>query len=524
MVVSNSALASQAGAQIMREGGNAVDAAVATGFALAATYPQAGNIGGGGFMVIRMADGRSAAIDYREVAPLAATRNMYVDGNGQLTNKSRVGALAAGVPGAVAGMAMALHQYGTMTLAQVMQPAIRLASEGFLVDSSLSGAVAGAAKLITPFEGAKLFFPGGKAIAPGTRLVQANLAATLRLIAKEGPAGFYTGPVADSIAAEQRRDGGIITAADLARYTAIARRPVIGTYRGDTVLSMPPSSSGGITAIESLNILETWPALPPFGSAEYDHDMAEAFRRAFVDRNTLLGDPAFVQVPTARLISKGYADSLRATILPNRASKSPTFDANRKESMETTQYSVVDRYGNAVSTTTTLNGWFGGGAYVGSAGFFLNNEMDDFASQPGKPNMFGLVQGDANAIVAGKRMLSSMTPTIVVGRDGKVLLVVGAAGGPTITTTTVQIIMNVVDNHMSLADAMSAPRLHEQAWPDVLVYETGGIAPAVADSLRAMGYTLHAVEHLANSNDILRVPGGWSGMVEPRATGAAVGF
>jgi gamma-glutamyltranspeptidase/glutathione hydrolase len=522
MVVSNSELASQAGVEIMRAGGNAVDAAVATGFALAVTFPQAGNIGGGGFMVIHMADGRSVAMDYREVAPLAATRDMYVDRTGR--NTSRVGALAAGVPGAVAGMAMALKQYGTMSLAQVLAPAIRLASDGFVVDSALAGAVAGSAGLIKPLEGAKLFFPDGKPIAAGARLVQPALASTLRLIAKEGPAGFYTGAVADSIAAEQRRDGGIITAADLARYTAIARQPVTGTYRGDRVISMPPSSSGGITAVEALNILETWPQLPPFGSAAYDHDVAEAFRRAFIDRNTLLGDPAFVQVPATRLTSKAYAESLRATIVQDRATKSPTFGAEMKEKRQTTHYSVVDSQGNAVSTTTTLNGYFGGGAYVGAAGFFLNNEMDDFATEPGKPNMFGLVQGEANAIAPGKRMLSSMTPTIVLDRGGKVLLVVGAAGGPTITTTTVQLIMNVVDNHMSLADAMSAPRLHEQTWPDVLQYEAGGIAPAVADSLRAMGYTLQRVGHLASSNDILRIAGGWSGMVEPRSSGGAVGY
>ena len=522
MVVSNSALASQAGVEIMRAGGNAVDAAVATGFALAVTFPQAGNIGGGGFMVIRMADGRSAAIDYREVAALAATRDMYVGKTGTLT--SRVGARAAGVPGAVAGMAMALHEYGTMTLAQVMAPAIKLASDGFVVDSSLSEAVNGAAKLIKPFDGAALFFPGGNAIAPGSHLVQPDLARTLGLIAKDGPAGFYKGAVADSFAAEQRRDKGIITKTDLANYKAISRKPVIGTYRGDTVISMPPSSSGGITAIESLNILETWPKLPPFGSAGYVHDVAEAFRLAFIDRNTLLGDPAFVKVPMEHLISKAYADTLRKSIMADSASKSPTFDANRKEKMQTTHYSVVDEKGNAVSTTTTLNGYFGGGAYVRGAGFFLNNEMDDFATEPGKPNMFGLVQGDANAIVAGKRMLSSMTPTIVLDSTGKVLLVVGAAGGPTITTTTVQIILNVIDNKMDLARAMSAPRLHEQTWPDVLVYEKGGILQAVADSLARMGYKLQTVGHLANSNDILRTANGWSGMVEPRSHGGAVGY
>ncbi len=522
MVVSNSAIASQAGVEIMRAGGNAVDAAVATGFALAVTFPQAGNIGGGGFMVIRMADGRMAAIDYREIAPLAATRDMYVGKTGELT--SRKGAFAAGVPGAVAGMAMALHDYGTMTLAQVMAPAIKLASDGFVVDSALSSAVAGAAGLIKPLDGAALFFPGGKPIAPGSRLVQRDLAATLRVIAKEGPAGFYTGAVADSLAAEQHRDGGIITKADLAQYKAISRQPVIGTYRGDTVISMPPSSSGGITAIESLNILETWPQLPPFGSTAYIHEVTEAFRRAFIDRNTLLGDPAFVKVPMAHLIAKGYADTLRKSIMADSASRSPTFDANRPEKMQTTHYSVVDDKGDAVSTTTTLNGYFGGGAYVRGAGFFLNNEMDDFATEPGKPNMFGLVQGEANAIVAGKRMLSSMTPTIVLNHQGRVLLVVGAAGGPTITTTTVQIILNVVDNHMGIADAMSAPRIHEQTWPDELIYEKGGIVPAVADSLTRLGYKLHAIGHLANSNDILRVAGGWNGMVEPRSTGGAVGY
>jgi gamma-glutamyltranspeptidase/glutathione hydrolase len=522
MVVSNSDLASQAGVEIMRAGGNAVDAAVATGFALAVSFPQAGNIGGGGFMVIRMADGRSAAIDYREIAPLAATRDMYLNKTDKQT--SRVGALAVGVPGSVAGMAMALKQFGTMSLSEVMQPAIRLASDGFTVDSALSRSIASGAHLIKPFEGAPLFLPGGEPIAPGARLVQPALAATLRAIAKEGPAGFYTGAVADSFAAEQRRDNGIITTADLAAYKAISREPVIGTYRGDTVISMPPSSSGGITAVEALNILETWPTLPKFGSADYNHHVAEAFRRAFVDRNTLLGDPAFVKVPMEKLISKQYADSLRKTVADGRASKSPAFDAEQKESMQTTHYSVVDGQGNAVSTTTTLNGMFGGGAFVGGAGFFLNNEMDDFATQPGKANMFGLVQGEANAIVPGKRMLSSMTPTIVLDHEGKVLLVVGAAGGPTITTTAVQIIMNVVDNHMSLADAMSAPRVHEQTWPDELQYERGGIAPAVADSLRAMGYKLREVGNLANSNDILRVKGGWNGMVEPRSSGGAAGY
>ena len=525
MVASNSVLASEAGVEIMRHGGNAVDAAVATGFALAVTLPAAGNIGGGGFMVIRMADGRSAAIDYREIAPLAATRNMYLDSTGKLTDRSRVGALAAGVPGSVAGMAEALQKYGTMSLAQVMEPAIRLARDGFVVDDALSRSIASSARLIAPYEGAAVFMPGGKPLPAGVRLVQPALARTLTLIAERGPSGFYSGEVADSIAAEQRRDHGIITKEDLARYRVEWREPVRGTYRGDTLIAMPPSSSGGITAIETLNILENWKPLPPFGSTAYDHHVAEAFRRAFIDRNTLLGDPAFVPVPTARLTSKQYAESLWRTIDPARASKTPVFaGVMRRESTQTTHYSVVDRTGNAVSTTTTLNGGYGGGAYVGGAGFFLNNEMDDFAAQPGVPNMFGLVQGEANAIAPGKRMLSSMTPSILLGRDGRVLLVAGAAGGPTITTTTVQLVLNVVDHGMSLAAAMSAPRLHEQGWPDRLMYEDSGMTAAVADSLRAAGYELQAVGHLANANAIMRVPDGWAGMSEPRASGGAVGY
>ena len=523
MVVSNSELASAAGVEILRKGGNAVDAAVATGFALAVTFPQAGNIGGGGFMVIRMADGRMAALDYREMAPLSATRDMYVDAAGHLTMKGRVGPLASGVPGAVAGMAEALRKYGTLPLSTVMQPAIRLAADGFTVDSALSGALVGARKLLTPFEGSSLFYPGGRALAPGARLVQPDLARTLRLIAAQGPSAFYTGAVADSLVAEMKRDGGNITAADLANYKAEWRAPIVGTYRGDTLVAMPPSSSGGTTTVESLNILETWPALPPAGSAAAVHDVAEAFRRAFIDRNSELGDPAFVKNPVARLTSKTYADSLRTTIVAGKASKTPAFDAHG-ESMQTTHYSVVDAKGNAVATTTTLNGYFGSGVYVRGAGFFLNNEMDDFTSQPGTPNQFGLVQGEANAIAPGKRMLSAMSPTIVVGRDGKALLVVGAAGGPTIITATTQIILNVVDYHMTLADAMAFPRIHEQALPDKLVYERGGLSPAVEDSLKTMGYELAPVGHLANANAVLRVPGGWVGVVEPRSTGGAVGY
>ena len=524
MIASNSRLASEAGVEILKRGGNAVDAAVATGFALEVTFPAAGNIGGGGYMVIHMADGRSAAIDYREVAPLAATRTMYVDSTGHVTNQSTVGPLAVGVPGSVAGMAEALKRFGTMSLHDVMQPAITLAAEGFTVDSALAQSLVAGKTLIMGQGGAAPFYPNGEPLAYGAHLVQPALARTLRLIADKGPEVFYKGEIADTIAAQMARMHGLITKEDLARYVPEWRDPIVGSYRGDTILAMPPSSSGGVSTMESLNILETWPVLPPFGSAMYAHDVAEAFRRAFIDRNRLLGDPAFVHAPIERLTSKAYARAMRDSILPGRATPSPTFTAARGEGMHTTHYSVVDAHGDAVATTTTLNSLYGSGVYVAGAGMFLNDEMDDFTSQPGTPNQFGLVQGDANAIAPGKRMLSAMSPTIVLDRNGNVLLVVGAAGGPTIITTTTQIILNVIDGRMSLSDAMKAPRMHEQAWPDGLVYERGGLSQAVVDSLTAMGYTMRAVHGLANANAVLRVGDKWQGMSEPRSSGAAVGY
>ncbi len=523
MIASNSELASEAGVEILKKGGNAVDAAVAVGFALEVTYPFAGNIGGGGFMVIHMADGRTAAIDYREVAPLAATRDMYVE-NGKLTRKSIVGPLAVGVPGSVAGMAEALRKYGTMSLHDVMQPAIRLASDGFVVDSALNRSLNGGKRLITQFDGARVFFPNGEAPAPGTVLKQPALARTLTLIADKGPSAFYEGPIADEIVAEQKKDGGIITKEDLARYKAVVRQPIIGTYRGYTLYTMPPSSSGGITMIEILNQLETWRTLPGFNSAEYKHLLAETFRRAFIDRNTKLGDPAFVNVPVKQLTDKAYARQLASTIDPAHSSRSPSF-ASAAEPMHTTHYSVVDSHGDAVSTTTTLNSGYGSGTFVADGGFFLNDEMDDFATEPGKPNQFGLVQGEVNAIQPGKRMLSAMSPTIVMDPHGKLFLVVGAAGGPTIITGVTQVILNVIDQHMSLADAMYAPRVHHQAWPDTLEYERNGLTQSATDSLLAMGHRLRAIGALTNVNAVMRGPDGtWIGVYEPRSTGGAVGY
>ncbi|GAC1478405.1 MAG: gamma-glutamyltransferase [Gemmatimonadaceae bacterium] len=524
MVASNSVLASEVGAQIMRRGGNAVDAAVAVGFALAVTHPEAGNIGGGGYMLVRMADGRTAALDYREVAPAAATRNMYLDAAGALTDRSVVGPLAAGVPGAVAGMTSALAQYGTMPLADVMEPAIRLARDGFLVDSALHRSLAAAQPLLSRFGGDGIFYPGGAVPPIGSRFVQADLARTLSLIAERGPGVFYTGEIADSIAGEMSRRGGMITKNDLARYQPRWRTPLTSTYRGHTLLTMPPSSSGGVTMTESLNVLETYDSLPTFGSAAWAHVVASAYQRAFIDRNEKLGDPEFVDVPVATLTSKAYARTLRTTIPPARATPTATLARAIHEGTETTHYSVVDGRGNAVATTTTINNLYGSGVVVRGAGFVLNDEMDDFAARPGQPNMFGLVQGEANAIAPGKRMLSAMSPTIVLDPAGQLLLVVGSRGGPRIITSTSQVVMNVIDHRMSLADAISAPRLHHQALPDSLRFERGGLAPTVQAELTAMGYALSPNAGIGLVCAVMRVNGGWEGAADPRAMGGSAGY
>jgi gamma-glutamyltranspeptidase/glutathione hydrolase len=519
IVASNSALASAAGDEIMRAGGNAVDAAVATGFALAVTFPFAGNLGGGGYMVIRMADGRTAAVDYREIAPLASSRDMYIGPDGKLTNESVVGYRASGVPGAVAGMSAALAKFGKKSLKEVLQPAIRLADEGFVVDSVLFGSLRGSREYISRFDGKSVFYPNGELLQPGTRFRQPALARTLRLIAERGPDAFYKGEVGDSLVAGMKRGGGIITKEDLARYKPEFRQPIASTYRGYHLLTMPPSSSGGVTITETLNILETYDKLPPFGSAAYTHVLASAYQRAFIDRNSKLGDPAFVQVPLDKLTSKAYAQDLRKTIAPNKATPTPTLEKTIADGNHTTHYSVVDGEGNAVATTTTLNNGYGSGVYLTGPGFFMNDEMDDFAAQPGKPNMFGLVQGEQNAIQPGKRMLSAMSPTIVLDKSGQLLLVAGAAGGPRIITATSQVVLNVIEHHMGLPDAMRAPRIHHQALPDTIRFETEGLTPAVVDSLKSMGWGIASFGSSANVNAIMRVPGGWLAVTEPRDRG-----
>src|SRR6266516_345817 len=485
MVVSGHPLASEVGIEILKQGGNAIDAAVAVGFALEVVLPDAGNIGGGGFIVYRDTTGRVRALDYRETAPAGASRDMYLDSAGHVSERSLTGHLASGVPGSVAGMYEAWKKYGRRPWATLVAPAIRLA-EGHMLDGVRSRDLEAEADRLRLFPAsARQFLVEGHAPPAGAMFRQPDLAHTLQLIADSGPDVFYRGQIADSIVAEMRRGHGLITKSDLAGYRAKWRTPIQVTYRGYTIYSMPPASSGGVTMGEILNILEGYDTLPPFGSASYVHLETEAQRRAEID--------------------------------PHKATPTPPFAAGGNEPLETTHYSVVDADGNAASVTTTLNGGFGSAVTVQGAGFLLNNEMDDFAAAPGQPNMYGLVQGEANAIAPKKRMLSAMTPSIVLDRDGKLFLVVGTPGGPTIITSVFQVIVNVVDFKMSLADAVGAPRIHHQALPDIIGYERNGLLPAVVDSLKAMGHEVRM--RGGYSGDIAaiqRVGGRWVGVPDPR--------
>jgi gamma-glutamyltranspeptidase/glutathione hydrolase len=524
MVVSGHPIASRVGRDVLRDGGNAIDAAVAVGFALTVVHPEAGNIGGGGFMVMRAPDGRVRALDYRETAPAAATRDMYLGPDGEPTDKSITGHLAVGVPGAVAGMLEAHRTYGRLPLARLLAPAIALADTGFILDSVRARSIGRDARLDRfPASRAQFRRPDGSRLQAGDRLMQRDLATTLRAISERGAAGFYEGPVADLLVAEMRRGGGIITHADLKAYRALWREPITIRYRGHVIHSMPPASSGGVTLGEILNILGGYPKLPPFGSAELLHLEAEAMRRAFVDRNRWLGDPAFVQMPLDRLLSPAYADSLRRTIGPN-ASPTPVYDARIDRGQSTTHYSVVDADGNAVSCTTTLNNSYGAAVTVTGAGFLLNDEMDDFATAPGRPNMYGLVQGEANAIAGGKRMLSAMTPSLVFGPDGTLQLVVGTPGGPTIITQVYHVISNVIDHGMPIGAAVAAPRVHHQGLPDSLRVEGPDyFAPPVLEALRARGHALKVGGRWGDVEAIQRTPTGWVGASDPRLGGGGAG-
>ncbi|HTW48002.1 MAG TPA: gamma-glutamyltransferase [Acidobacteriaceae bacterium] len=523
MVVTVHHLATDAGVAVLKEGGNAIDAAVAVGFALAVVHPSAGNIGGGGFMLIHEHTGRDIFIDYREKAPLAATANMYLDAQGNvIPDASIVGYKAIGVPGSVAGLVYAERKYGKLTLRQVMAPAIRLASGGFVLSDEEAAEMHD--DILTGFPvSKKIFQRDGNFYKPGETFRQPEMAETLRRIAAD-PADFYHGKMARQIAAAVQAGGGLITADDMARYTVKERTPVTGAYHGYTIVSAPPPSSGGVVLIETLNILDGYNlrSLGDRTPAEM-HLIVEAFRRAFMDRTGYLGDPDYVHIPVQQLISKKYAAAWRAGIQPSTASPSaslqrpagflpppPTMADVRQESVDTTHYSVMDAQGDAVAVTTTLNNTYGSGVTVPGLGFLLNDEMDDFASRQGVPNMFGLIQGPANAIAPGKRPLSSMTPTIVL-KDGKVAMVLGSPGGGRIITTVANIFISVADEGLNIQQAVDAPRFHHQYLPDVLYMETG-FAPATLQGLRADGYTLKIGGHWSDGECIAVDPA--TGMLE----------
>jgi gamma-glutamyltranspeptidase/glutathione hydrolase len=490
MVVAMESIAVDVGVSVLKAGGNAVDAAVAVGFAMAVTHPFAGNIGGGGYMLVRMADGRATFFDFRERAPEKASRNMYLDAKGELTRDSIEGWRSSGVPGSVRGFEMALARFGKRKWAENLAPAVELASKGFPVSYPLAESLKGSKSLAASPESKRIFQKNGAFFEVGDTLAQPELAQTLERIAKNGAAEFYEGETAKRFAAEMATHGGIISVADLRDYKAIERTPLSGTYHGYTILTAPPSSSGGIALLETLGILDgTGYEKEGPGSASSIHYMAEAMRRAYADRNEYVGDPAFVKVPVAGLLDPAYLGRLRASIDPERATPSDQVRPGKPsgtEQMETTHYSVVDAEGNAVAVTYTLNGGYGNGITVPGLGFLLNNEMDDFSAKPGTPNMFGLVQGEANAIAPGKRPLSSMTPTIVL-KDGRLFMTAGAPGGSRISTAVAQVILNVVDFGMNVQDAVDAPRVHHQWQPDKLSLERG-ISPDTVALLKRRGY------------------------------------
>jgi gamma-glutamyltranspeptidase/glutathione hydrolase len=536
MVISTDRYASDVGVAVLRSGGNAIDAAVATAFALAVVNPEAGNIGGGGFMVIRLADGTTAALDFRERAPAAASHDMYLDENGELTDESRVGHRAVGVPGSVAGLWQAHQRYGSLPWRDLVEPAIDLA-EGFEVSERQARSLRYYAEDLAEYPGtAEIFLRAGEPPGVGDTLVQADLADTLRRIQEAGRDGFYSGATARLIVAEMQRHGGLITEQDLASYEAAWREPVEFTYRDHKIIAMPPTSSGGLTLALMAKILEGYELSDmPWHSAQMVHLLAEAWKRAYADRNEYLGDPDFVDIPGERLISAEYGAERRAGISLQRAT--PSLDVTPGlgpyvAEENTTHFSVVDAAGNAVSMTTTINSFYGIKAVVEGAGFLPNNEMDDFAAQPGTPNMFGLVQGEANAIAPGKRMLSAMTPTIVLRPNGSLLLVVGSPGGATIITNVFQNIMNVVDYGMTLIEAVHAPRLHHQHLPDRIDYERGALDAATISALEAMGHTLlerydedAPYPYIGDVQAIMVLPDGTRlGVSDPRRGGAAVGY
>jgi gamma-glutamyltranspeptidase/glutathione hydrolase len=532
MVVTRERHATEAGLKILEAGGNAVDAAVAVGFALAVTHPSAGNIGGGGFMLIRLADGRSTFIDFRERAPGAASRNMYLDANGKATQDSVVGYRASGVPGTVRGLEYASQKYGKTAWAKLVAPAVELASKGFPLSyaqaQGLRGAAGGrgGASGLSRFpESNRIFLRGGKFYEPGETLVQPELGKTLERIARLGAGDFYEGETAQLLAKDMKEHGGLITVDDLKAYKAIERKPMEGAYRGYTILTSPPPSSGGVGILQMLGVLEgTGFEKAGAGSASAVHFITEAMRRYFADRSEHLGDPDFVKVPLTSLLAPVYIQKLRASIDPERATPSSEIHAAKftgHESNETTHYSVADGDGNIAIVTYTLNGGYGSKVTATGLGFLLNNEMDDFAPKPGEANMYGLIQGEANAIAPRKTPLSSMTPTIVL-KDGKPVLALGSPGGPTIINTVLEVAINFLDFKMNVQDAVNWPRFHHQWLPDELRMEPG-YSPDTVALLEKRGYTVKRVNAQGECAAIAFNNGWLEGAPDPRTEGTAQG-
>lgn len=531
MVVSASSYASSVGVEILKNGGNAVDAAVAVGFALAVTFPSAGNLGGGGFMVIHFSDGRNITIDFREKAPFLSRKDMFIDKNGNfLPELSTEGTTSAGVPGSVAGLIYVLEKYGTMDLCEVIQPAIELAEDGFALDfysaQSFNWTFSDSAKYPSSY---KIFSNSGMGFKTGDIFTQPDLAHTLELIRENGADGFYKGEIAEHIVQQVKKLNGIISLKDLEEYEPIEREPVSGTYRNYKIVSMPPPSSGGIALIQLLNILENFHFdQNDWGSSSYIHKLTEAMKYVYADRSVHLGDPDFYKVPMQWLISKDYAKEIFQKI-SDSASSSPDIIPGKPfsfyESLETTHFSVYDSYGNAVSTTTTLNSAFGNKIVVEGAGFLLNNEMDDFSAKPGMPNQFGLLGNEANAVEPGKRMLSSMTPTIIL-KDDKPFLILGSPGGSMIITSVLQVIMNVIDFGMKIQDAINAPRIHHQWFPDEIYYDQFALPADVKENLLKKGNRIGLPGVLGCVEGILidRVNNKIFGVSDRRGNGSAEGY
>ena len=534
MVSSTTDEASAAGAEIMRKGGNAIDAAVAVGFALAVTWPAAGNIGGGGFMLIRKGDGTAEVIDYRGTAPATSRRDMFLDAEGKVIAKlSTFGHKASAVPGTVAGLKLAHERHGKLKWAEVIEPARRLAADGFIVSDFLARAMTSRSsldRLELTAESRRIFLRDGKYFQPGEKLVQPELAKTLARIQKN-PRDFYEGETARLMIAEVQKGGGLLSLADLKKYHPIVREPVRGTYRGVELLTLPPPSSGGTTLLEMLNILEAYD-LKAMGwhSAAYIHHVVEAMRRAFADRSQFVADPDFAQVPVAALTSKAYAAERRKSIDPDKASRSQDIREGKPvaEPMETTHYSIVDGDGTIVSNTYTINNWWGNGVTVPGAGFLLNDDMDDFTIKPGVPNEFQLIQGEQNAIAPNKRPLSSMSPIIAV-RDGKPWFAVGSPGGPRIINTVLQFVLNVVDFGMHVDQAIEEHRFHHQWMPDEIYWEPFGLSPDTRAKLEAMGHKFREKPEAIGIGEASAVmidleTGMRLGGADSRRDGAAVGW